>query len=149
MFAVSVLLSLIVGITVPITEGQAGQGTIRGAILDETGAVIPGATVTVTNSVTDVSTSAVSDQQGRFEFLAVGAGTYEVVALMPGFRAETVMVTVVAGGAPTLDITLEILPLAESVTVTRTLQDRGAVPAAVTVIEGDEILFSDLLPPRC
>ena len=142
MFAVSVLLSLIVGITVPITEGQAGQGTIRGAILDETGAVIPGATVTVTNSVTDVSTSAVSDQQGRFEFLAVGAGTYEVAARMPGFRAETVMVTVVAGGAPTLDITLEILPLAESVTVTRTLQDRGAVPAAVTVIEGDEIQFA-------
>ena len=142
MFAVSVLLSLIVGITVPTTEGQAGQGTIRGAILDETGAVIPGATVTVTNSVTDVSTSAVSDQQGRFEFLAVGAGTYEVAALMPGFRAETVIVTVVAGGAPTLDITLEILPLAESVTVTRTLQDRGAVPAAVTVIEGDEIQFA-------
>ena len=76
MFAVSLLLSLIVGITVPITEDQVGQGTIRGAILDETGAVIPGATVTVTNSVTDVSTSAVSDQQGRFEFPAAVSYTH-------------------------------------------------------------------------
>ena len=122
MFVVSMLLSLVVGIAVPITEDQTGQGTIRGAVLDETGAVIPGAAVTVTNSVTDVATAVVSDQQGRFEFLDVEVGTYEVVVLMSGFRTETVVVTVVVGGTPTLDITLEILPLTESVTVTRTLQ---------------------------
>ena len=139
MFVVSMLLSLVVGIAVPITEDQTGQGTIRGAVLDETGAVIPGAAVTVTNSVTDVATAVVSDQQGRFEFLDVEVGTYEVVVLMSGFRTETVVVTVVVGGTPTLDITLEILPLTESVTVTRTLQDRSAVPAAVTVIAGDEL----------
>ena len=82
MFVVSVLLSLVVGIAVPITEDQTGQGTIRGAVLDETGAVIPGAAVTVTNSVTDVATTVVSDQQGRFEFLDVEVGSYEVVVLM-------------------------------------------------------------------
>ena len=140
--ALLVCLSLFGGAAVPIAEAQTGQGAIQGAIRDETNAVVPGVTVTATNLETDISSSVASDGQGRFQLLQLPAGDYEVNAIVPGFRTQTATVTVVVGGMQTLDITLEILPLAESVTVTRTLQERRAVPTAVTVIEGDEIQFA-------
>ena len=142
MFVVMMLLSFVLGATVPIAEAQTGQGTIRGSIRDETGAVVPGVIVTAMSLGTDLSSSVVSDDEGRFELLQLPAGDYQIDALAPGFSTRTVAVTVVADGAQTLDLTLEILPLAESVTVTRALQERSAVPGAVTVIGGDEIQFA-------
>ena len=142
MFFVMMFMSVVLGATVPIAEAQTGQGAIRGSIRDETGAVVPGATVTATNLQRDVSASVVSDDEGRFELLQLPAGDYQIDALVPGFSRQTANATVVAGGSETLNLTLEILPLTESVTVTRTLQERSAVPGAVTVIGGDEIQFA-------
>ncbi len=142
MFFLMIVLSVWLGATVPIAEAQTGPGAIRGSIRDETGAVVPGATVTATNLQTDVSTSVVSDDAGRFELLQLPAGDYGIDALVPGFSRQTANATMVAGGSQTLNLTLEILPLTESVTVTRTLQERSAVPGAVTVIGGDEIQFA-------
>ena len=142
MFAAVMFLSLFVGAFLPGAEAQTGQGSIQGVVRDETGGVVPGVTVTATNVETDVSSSIVSDAQGAYELRQLSAGDYEIDALLPGFSVETVAVTVIAGGAQTLDVTLEILPLAESVTVTRTLQERSAVPTAVAVIDGDEIQFA-------
>ena len=53
MFVVMMLLSFVPGATVPIAEAQTGQGTIRGSIRDETGAVVPGVIVTAMSLGTD------------------------------------------------------------------------------------------------
>ena len=139
---VLLLLSLLVGATAPLAEAQPGPGAIQGVVHDETGAVVPGVSVTATNLDTDVSSSVVSDLQGRFELLQLTPGEYAVDGRLTGFTAPTLVVTVTAGRTQALDLTLEILPLSESVTVTRTLQERSAVPTAVAVITGDEIQFA-------
>ena len=126
----------------PGAFAQTGQATVQGSIRDETGAVLPGVTVTARNLQTDVSCSRVSDVEGRFELLQLPAGNYDVDAILPGFSGRTVTVVLTAGDPVTLDLTLEISPFAETVTVTRTDQDRSAVPTAVAIVGRDEIQFA-------
>ena len=57
--------------------------TLRGEVLDQTGAAVPGVTVTVTNGLTGLSRSAPTDSTGHFSFAGLPiAGSYEVSAAM-------------------------------------------------------------------
>ena len=69
-----------ISVCAPYGFAQSDQGAVAGVIRDETGAVLPGATITVRNLETEISNSAVSDMQGRFEFLLLPAGDYELQA---------------------------------------------------------------------
>ena len=60
-------------------------GTISGSILDASGAVMPGVTVTITSQDRGFSRSTVSDENGRYVFPAVPIGNYTVVATLQGF----------------------------------------------------------------
>ena len=142
MVALLTLVVLFVGAVVPTVDAQTGLGAIEGAVRDESGAVVPGVTVTATHAASGASASAVSDGAGRFEVGQLPPGDYELSASMPGFGPATSRVSVVAGAAETVEFTLAISPLAESVTVTRTLQERSVVPTAVAVIDGDEVQFA-------
>ena len=126
----------------PYGFAQSDQGAVAGVIRDETGAVLPGATITVRNLETEISNSAVSDMQGRFEFLLLPAGDYELQAILPGFSGWARPITIEAAASATLNITLDISAFAETVKVTRTDQDRSVVPTAVSVIGRDEIQFA-------
>ena len=138
----SCLIWVLVGGPTPGAFAQTGEGTVQGAIRDETGAVLPGATVTARNLRTDVSSSAVSGAEGRFELLQLPAGDYDVNAILPGFSGRTMAVVLAMGATLTLDIVLEVSPFAETVAVTRTVQERSEVPTAVTIIGRDEIQFA-------
>ena len=63
---------------------QAPTAGVSGRVIDQTGAVIPGATVTVTGS-DGKQASATSDQSGAFHIQALPAGSYTVSAIAPGF----------------------------------------------------------------
>jgi hypothetical protein len=65
--------------------GQTITGAIRGSIADPTGASIPGAQVTATNTATGVVTKTVSDKSGFYNFQFLQIGTYTVSAQAPGF----------------------------------------------------------------
>ena len=60
-------------------------GSVTGVITDESGAVIPGATVTVTNTQTGVAVTAISLEDGKFLFGSLLPGTYVVSAELTGF----------------------------------------------------------------
>ena len=62
----SVLVSFLLG---GAAWGQT-NGTIRGTVVDQSGAVVPGATVTVTLTGTDSTRSATADKDGAFRLLA-------------------------------------------------------------------------------
>ena len=53
---------------------QIGGGTLSGTVTDEQGGVLPGATVTITG--TDRTTTATSDEAGKFRFLNLAPGPY-------------------------------------------------------------------------
>ena len=70
----------------PPAAAQDFRGGIRGTIVDATGGVLPGVTVTVTNTATGVSQTVVTDDKGLFQVLYLNAGTYTVTAELSGFK---------------------------------------------------------------
>ena len=64
-------------------------GTITGEVRDSTGAVVPGATVTVTNRATNATRTTASNSVGLFDFPALPPGNYRVKSELDGFRTAT------------------------------------------------------------
>jgi len=83
--AVLVLLKTLNG----FSQSQTSSGDIRVILNDSTGAVLPGASITVTNIDTGVGRSAVSDSTGRFRFFLIPPAEYEVRIQLPGFSTYT------------------------------------------------------------
>jgi outer membrane receptor protein involved in Fe transport len=67
---------------------QFDTGTIRGTVHDKTGAVIPSATVTITNEGTAQTQTTTTGQEGIYVFTALKIGTYAVEVQAPGFARE-------------------------------------------------------------
>lgn len=65
---------------------QFENASVLGYVRDKSGAVVSGATVTLTNSGTNVSQTAKTDGEGKFEFNSVNIGTYVVTAEASGFQ---------------------------------------------------------------
>ena len=69
---------------------QSERGTISGTVQDATGAVVPGAKVTLTNSQTGVTFSLPSNASGEFTVPQLPVGTYTVKFEKEGFRPASV-----------------------------------------------------------
>ena len=94
-------------------------GMIEGRVIDSTGAVLPGATVSVTNVATSIARVAVTNTQGLFRALNLNPGQYEVQVEMQGFRtAIRKNVNLTVGETVNLNFTLDLQSVAESVEVT-------------------------------
>ena len=139
-YAWAMAMLLVVGVSTS-AAGQ-GTGTISGTVEDESGGVLPGVTVTVTNASTGGSLTTVSDGQGRYEISNLPAGSYEVRGGLPGFNSDRATVTVAAGGSAMVDMSLTIASVAETVTVTRTAQDLAVVASSVAVVGRDQIEYA-------
>lgn len=135
-FWISLICVLALGIT---SSAQTVRATVQGTVHDRTGAVVPGVTMTLTPVQGGTAKIVVTDARGTYEFDGLPTGQYELQAVLTGFGSETVSVTAAEGEARTADITLLMAPLAEVVTVTRSEQNRAAVPNAVAIIQGDQI----------
>src|SRR5262245_3141247 len=64
---------------------QSTAGAIRGAVSDESGAVTPGATITLTNVSTGTSRTRITDAEGRYAFLNLPPAPYELTVELAGF----------------------------------------------------------------
>src|SRR4030095_8473015 len=78
---------------------QQPFGTIVGTVTDATGAVLPGVTVTVTNTDTQVPQTVVTGASGDYSLSYVLNGIYRIEATQAGFRAAAMIGVVVAAGA--------------------------------------------------
>jgi hypothetical protein len=110
-------LILVAIVAVP-AFGQGDRSQIAGFVRDQSGGVIPGATVTITNSQTRFAWTAVTDARGYYVFPALPPGVYEVAVELQGFKKwmQTGM-TLDAAARATLDVSLETGQLAETITV--------------------------------
>src|SRR5438874_10073189 len=96
---------------------QVPNGTLTGKVADQTGAVIPGATVTVT-SAAGKEASATTGPEGGFHIDSLALGTYNVVANATGFAPLTQPGIVVSADHPiNLNLTLQIQTQEEKVHV--------------------------------
>ena len=69
------------------TGAQTTLGRVAGTVLDESGGVLPGATITLTNMGTGQVQTTVSSETGAFLFPQVPVGTYKVNITLEGFKA--------------------------------------------------------------
>src|SRR5688572_29439901 len=69
---------------------QSNTGSITGVITDPNGAVIPNATVTVTNQGTNETRTVQTDEEGRYDVPSLSTGTYTVEATGAGFQSSSV-----------------------------------------------------------
>ena len=95
--------------TVALNAQTSTQGAIAGTVLDPTGAVVPGAAVTIHNMGTNAEIKLTSDASGFFKASLLEPGTYRVTFVASGFattRAENVTVQVgqVSNVAPRLTV---------------------------------------------
>ena len=98
---------------------QEQTGSIQGVVKDSSGAVLPGVTVEARSpSAVGVST-AVTDSNGNYRFPALPPGNYEVSASLQSFvPAKVTDALVTLGKQLTIDLTLKLAGVSESVTVT-------------------------------
>ena len=97
---------------------QVFYGSVVGTVEDQTGAVVPGAVVTVTNVATGQSREVTTDAEGRYSIVSLLAGTYTLKVSANGFKTLTRAGTDVTINTVTrADLKLEVGALADQVTV--------------------------------
>jgi outer membrane receptor protein involved in Fe transport len=119
---VSMLVACLAMATATVAQESINQGTIGGRVLDPQGAAVPGALVTVRQTDTGVTIEATTDTNGRFRFPYLRIGPYQLRARFEGFKEHARTLTLSAGSAFDLSITLDV----------------GGIDAAVTVV-GDTL----------
>ena len=111
---VGILFTLVIPAT-----GQLLTSRVDGTVQDETGAIIPGVSVTMTNVNTNVARETMSNEVGLYVFPQVPQGTYRVEAKLSGFKTAVVEGVQVELDTPTsVDIVVEVGVVTQTVVVT-------------------------------
>lgn len=125
LFPVAVLAAL--SLASPFARAQAVKGTLLGSVSDSQGAAVPGATVTITETGTNISRSAQTNSSGNYVFADLKDGTYRVTTEMSGFHKFVREGVVVAVNTTVrVDVPLQVGELSEEVAVV------GETPALQT-----------------
>jgi hypothetical protein len=108
-------------------QGQAVNGTLLGTLTDASGAVVPGAQITITEVGTGIPHSTQSNGSGNYVFPNLPPGNYNVTSEAHGFKKET-RTTVRVDVNTTVRVDMTMQPGA----VTETVEVSGAVPLLKT-----------------
>jgi carboxypeptidase family protein/TonB-dependent receptor-like protein len=95
---------------------QTAGGNLYGTVTDDSGAVLPGAIVTLSSELGTRSTT--TSSQGDFRFISLDRGRYKVTVSLPGFSSVTRDVTVTTGENINVAFSMKVANVAETVTVT-------------------------------
>jgi hypothetical protein len=115
------LMLAAVSVFAPHASAQVVYGSIVGVVTDQTDAAVPNAAVTITNKVTGQNRSAQTDDGGRYSFVNVAPGPYDVKVVTKGFRTMTQQnLEVSPNTVARADIRLEVGALTETVSVEAT-----------------------------
>src|SRR4051794_17980675 len=88
---------------------QSERGTISGSVQDPTGAMVPGAKITVTNTATNIVMAMATNETGGYVAPNLPPGDYSVRVEKEGFRSALVtQLTLNAASSVRADITLEV-----------------------------------------
>ena len=132
-FLASVALLLVLA---GLLFAQTNTGEISGAVRDPSGAVVPNATITVTNLGTGLSRTAVSSSTGQYLITALPIGRYEVAVNQSGFQAFKRQIEVTVGSRNALDIPLQ---LSGASTVVEVVGEGGAVVNTIDQQQSDVV----------
>ena len=111
-------LSLALGTLSSPLSAQLSTASINGTVKDATGAVVPGASITLANVETGVQRTVESNSVGNYAMLSIQPGVYTLEAQADGFRTSAISdFRLAVNQTATFDFALEVGALAEQVTV--------------------------------
>src|SRR5438093_5301800 len=97
---------------------QTTNATLGGTVSDATRALIPGVTITATNTQTGIVTTVVTNETGAYQFASLQTGIYKVAAELLGFQTQTYnAVTLGVSQQVRLNFTLQVGTQSQSVEV--------------------------------
>jgi hypothetical protein len=133
-FAVAVAL----GITICCSSAlaQSGAGSIQGTVSDPSGAVIPGASITVTNQGTNIAVQARTNSVGFYQVPGLFTGTYVVTASARGMKTYSRFIDLLVGQSAVVDIPMTTGAVTQQVTVSAnaiqlTTPDNGVISSTL------------------
>lgn len=133
------LLVLLASAAAGPAYGQANAGELGGVVHDESGAVLPGATVAATHVDTGFLVERITDGDGRFYMAALPIGEWIISAELPGFRRVVrTGIFLDLGRTLELDFRLDLGQITEEVTVT----------AAAPLLQSTTAEISDVIDNR-
>ncbi|HSY67596.1 MAG TPA: TonB-dependent receptor, partial [Edaphobacter sp.] len=113
--------------TSAFSQSAANSGTVIGSVTDPSGAVVPGATVSINNPVSQYSRTATTDAAGRFSFPNIPFNPYHLTVNATGFASQSKDVGVRSTVAVTVNLALAL----------------GAASTTVTVEAGQDLVEND------
>jgi len=123
MRVVHVLLALVVLIAPAAASAQISTATLTGTVVDESKAVLPGASIIATDLETGRKYETVSDTRGAYQLPPLPPGAYRIEAELSGFaRTEVPKIELLVGQNASLALTMRISAVEENLTV------RGETP---------------------
>ena len=132
----SLLLAMLVSAVATNMGAQALYGSLLGNVTDETGAALPGATVTITQHETNLTRDVVTDVSGGYNVPNLLPGTYQVDVKLAGFSTFTTRDIAVRQGLDVrVDAKLKLGTLEESIIVSgeaAVLQTESAAVQSLT-----------------
>jgi iron complex outermembrane receptor protein len=129
-------LALLCALTAP---AAAQTATVSGTITDQSGAAVPGATVTIAGPGGAASTT--SGSRGEYSFPNLANGTYRVAVTLPGFADATRDVVVSGSNVEVPAISLALANLSDTIVVSATKSDSSLIDAPATL----SLVTSDVL----
>ena len=110
---------LVLALAVVPASAQLTAGNITGTVADDTGAVLPGVSITVRNVDTGFSRALVTNERGRYEAQNLAPGKYEVTAALQGFSTSVRQgIEIAVGRTAVIDHALQVGTISESLIVT-------------------------------
>src|ERR1019366_425727 len=113
------LLGFLLSTAMLFGQGATGASSVSGRVTDPTGAVIAGASVTLTDISTNTARTTQTNSSGLYLFNDVSSGVYDITVTNAGFRKEVIRrQDVLVATAITVDVKLEVGGTTEVVEVT-------------------------------
>jgi hypothetical protein len=128
------------------SNARATSSTLAGTVADASGAVIPGASVVVSDATTPVVHTATTDGAGRYRVDDLVPGSYQVAAEAPGFNKQQLAVTLTASQQSLANITLPVGQSSEAVTVNASAMQSESRSLAKRKISESQSATSQPLP---
>jgi len=149
-FFVGWVLCVAVVCTLAVSSARAqtaSSGSITGLVADPQNSAIPGADVTLTDIATNTKQTSTTNDSGRYNFPVVNPGLYDITVSKTGFKvAKMAQQKVSIGLVLTVNVTLEVGSLSETVVVTSTPLGSELQTANATIGNTIDLKQLELLP---
>lgn len=134
-------LVLVMGVAVDLGAQVAGRGSLSGLVSDSSGAAVPSASVTLTNTATGVVLQGQTSSSGLYSFISLIPGTYQLQVSQSGFQtAIHNEITIAADQPETINVALQVGAQTETVTVSAA-EDITATTSSTTA----QVISSDVI----